>query len=99
MQPLLQIEDLSIIFPPVTESPAAVNKISFDLFSGQITAIVGESGSGKSVTALSILQLLPSQAQVNGRIFFNNKNGRFDILSLSSKEINDIRGNQITMVF
>ncbi len=65
-----------------------------------MVAIVGESGSGKSVTALSILQLLPANTQISGNIFFSeDSNQRQDLLTLSNKEISSIRGNRISMIF
>ena len=63
MTPLVSIKDLSIQFNNDGELSKAVNNISFDVAPGELVAIVGESGSGKSVTALSILQLLPKQSQ------------------------------------
>ena len=98
MAPLLSIKNLSIQFNQDGESSAAVNNNSFDVAAGELVAVVGESGSGKSVTALSILQLLPKQAQVSGEILFGHHEP-VDLLKLSGKEINSIRGNKIAMIF
>lgn len=99
MQPLLSIEGLTISFPSEENTSAAVRSNSFTVNKGELVAIVGESGSGKSVTALSVLQLLPKQAVVSGNIFFANDEKTLDLLKLSSKEVSKIRGNQIAMIF
>ncbi|MBL7703308.1 MAG: ABC transporter ATP-binding protein [Ferruginibacter sp.] len=100
MQPLLSIEGLTINFPSDGNTPAAVKSNSFTVNKGELVAIVGESGSGKSVTALSVLQLLPKQAEVKGRILFLNAEEQpVDLLKLSHKEISKIRGNQVAMIF
>ncbi|HSN59409.1 MAG TPA: ABC transporter ATP-binding protein, partial [Ferruginibacter sp.] len=97
---LLQVNNLSISFEQDGKLTTVVKGISFDVHSGKLTAIVGESGSGKSVTALSLLQLLPAQAIVNGNLVFNaNGENKTDLATASSKEIKKIRGNQIAMIF
>ena len=96
---LLQVKELSISFKQDTENIAVVKQISFDVQPGKLVAIVGESGSGKSVTALSILKLLPPTAQINGSIFFNNNTQQTDILSLKEEAIRKLRGNRIAMIF
>jgi len=75
----------------------AVNGVSFTLSKGQWLALVGESGCGKSVTALSIMRLIPNPPGriVSGNVIFNGK----DLLQLSDKEIDRIRGNRIAMIF
>ncbi|RYY72174.1 MAG: ABC transporter ATP-binding protein [Chitinophagaceae bacterium] len=95
---MLQVTNLSIGFQQADEFTAAVKGISFNLYSGKLTAIVGESGSGKSVTSLSILQLLPKQAVINGDIIFNNGQP-LSLLSADEKTIRSIRGNDIAMIF
>src|SRR5688572_20562353 len=97
MEPLLRIQDLSIRFS--FDAVAAVENISFELFGGQITAVVGESGSGKSVTALSILKLLPKQAIVTGNIFYEQGKGEQELTRMSDTDIRTIRGNKIAMIF
>jgi microcin C transport system ATP-binding protein len=94
---LLKIEDLSVSFRQSGRETTAVNQVSFDIKPGETVALVGESGSGKSVTALSILKLLPypSARHPSGRIFFKGR----DLLALSEDEIRHVRGNDITMVF
>jgi peptide/nickel transport system ATP-binding protein len=98
MLPLLQIKNLCIAFKNDDIESVAVHNISIDIQPGEITAIVGESGSGKSVTALSILQLLPKQTAVSGEIIFNSP-GPKNLLSLTGKEITAIRGKHIAMIF
>ncbi len=65
-----------------------------------MVAIVGESGSGKSVTALSLLQLLPRESHISGKVLFFQKDKQpIDLISISGKQINDIRGKNIAMIF
>jgi len=96
--PLLGIENLSVSFG----TAKAVNNISFQLQPAQVLGIVGESGSGKSMTALSVMGLLPesSQMRVEGIINYISSSGRkLDIRLLNTKELNKIRGNDISMIF
>ncbi len=96
MSALLQVRDLSISFG----SFAAVNGINFELQPGKITAIVGESGSGKSLTALSVLQLLPSAATISGELIFKEDSQEKILLTqLSQKNITRLRGNKFSMIF
>jgi peptide/nickel transport system ATP-binding protein len=100
IQPLLQVQNLSIDFNAEGSVTNAVKNISFNLAAGEILAIVGESGSGKSVTALSLMQLLPQQARVKGAMLFsNNKKDPVDLLRITSKEINTIRGKEMAIIF
>lgn len=102
MLPLLQIKNLSVDFKTEHSSTSAVKNVSLQINKGEILAIVGESGSGKTVTSLSILQLLPSPPAkyASGEILFSptGKN-QTDILQLSEKNIRNIRGNEIAMIF
>jgi len=98
--PLLSIKNLSIQFSNEGEINQVVKNISVDVAAGEILAIVGESGSGKSVTALSILQLLPKQARVSGEmLFYQNNTEPVDLLKLPTDKITSIRGNDIAMIF
>ncbi len=99
MQPLLEIKNLSISFKKSNEIFKAVNEISFQIETGKFTAIVGESGSGKSLTALSILQLLPEGASISGNIIFNTNGNPIELTSLNNNSISDIRGHEISMIF
>ncbi len=84
-EPLLTVRDLSVAFRSGGREMLAVDRISFDIAKGETLALVGESGSGKSVTALSILKLLPypSAHHPSGSIAFKGK----DLLRLSEREI------------
>ena len=98
MEPLLSVKELSIHFKTEGSQTTSVKKSSFTVYPGELVAIVGESGSGKSITALSVLQLLPKEAVVNGEILFN-QDEPVDLLKLSAKKITSIRGNKIAMIF
>ena len=73
--PILSVKDLSIVFKQGAESNQAVSNVSFDLYKGETFALVGESGSGKSVTAQSIVQLLPRSITEypSGEVIYNDK--------------------------
>jgi len=92
---LLKIDDLNIKFKTNDGILTAVNGFSCELVRGQTLGIVGESGSGKSQTVLSIMRLLAKNAITTGNIFFNNQ----DLTTLSDKQIQAIRGNEIAMIF
>ncbi|MEM7523432.1 MAG: ABC transporter ATP-binding protein [Pseudomonadota bacterium] len=91
------IEDLVVRFRTSEGEVRAVNGVSMEVRRGETLAIVGESGSGKSVTAMSMLRLLPEPpARIeSGRILFGGR----DLLSLSEAEMRDVRGNAISMIF
>jgi microcin C transport system ATP-binding protein len=93
----LSIRDLSIAFRSGGRETLAVDRVSFDIVKGECMALVGESGSGKSVTALSILRLLPYPAarHPSGSIAFHGR----DLLKLSEREMQRVRGDEITIVF
>jgi microcin C transport system ATP-binding protein len=98
--PLLSIRDLSVTFRHAGHGGGetlAVDRVSFDIGKGETVALVGESGSGKSVTALSILKLLPYPAARHpfGAIEFGGR----DLLKLPEREIRKVRGDDITIVF
>ena len=99
--PLLQIKDLQVDFVTEMGVTTAVSHISLEVNRGEIVAIVGESGSGKSVTALSILQLLPQPPArySSGEILFTKSGGTINLLKQTSQQLRNIRGNQIAMIF
>jgi len=101
MEPLLTIENLCVDFISDNNVSHALHNISLSVNKGEVVAIVGESGSGKSVTALSILQVIPSPPAVykNGAIIFNNNGKEIDLLKLTQQEIQLIRGKEIAMIF
>jgi peptide/nickel transport system ATP-binding protein len=92
---ILNIEGLKIHFDTENKVVCAVDDIAFQLSQGRTIGIVGESGSGKSLTALSIMNLVPKSASVSGKVFYKQR----DILSLEQKEIEKIRGGEIAMIF
>lgn len=92
---MLQVKDLSIRFLSHKKETEVVKKISFNLEMNKILGIVGESGSGKSVTSLAILGLLSENAILDGEIYFKEKN----IISISNKAFENIRGKKIGMIF
>src|ERR1700759_2057851 len=96
-QPLLSVRDLSVAFHQQGRTTVAVDRISFEIKRGECVALVGESGSGKSVSALSVLKLLPYPAASHptGSIRFKGR----DLLSLSENQIRGIRGNDISIIF
>ena len=96
-EPLLSIRDLSVAFTAGGHETLAVDRVSFDIGKGETVALVGESGSGKSVTALSILKLLPypTASHPSGAIAFNGR----DLLPLSERDMRRVRGDDITIVF
>ncbi|OWV91217.1 microcin ABC transporter ATP-binding protein [Rhizobium sp. N122] len=96
-EPLLSVRDLSVAFHQGGQTSLAVDHISFDIAEGEVVALVGESGSGKSVSANSILRLLPypSASHPSGEILFKGK----DLLKASERALREVRGNDITMIF
>ncbi len=96
-EPLLSVRNLSVAFHQGGNTSLAVDGVSFDIMPGEVVALVGESGSGKSVTANSILRLLPYPAasHPSGEILFSGK----DMLKASEAELRQVRGNDITMIF
>jgi microcin C transport system ATP-binding protein len=96
-QPLLDISDLSVAFHQPSGTSTAVDHVSFAIRRGECVALVGESGSGKSVSALSILKLLPypTASHPSGSILFKGR----ELLTLSEREIRSIRGNDISIIF
>src|SRR5213593_4152131 len=94
---LLSVRDLSIAFRQGERETLAVDRISFDIAEGETVALVGESGSGKSATALSVMKLLPYPAahHPSGTVKFKGQ----DLLAMSERQIRDVRGNDITIIF
>jgi microcin C transport system ATP-binding protein len=94
---LLSIRDLSVAFGQGTREVLAVDRASFDIGKGETVALVGESGSGKSVTALSVMKLLPYPAarHPSGSVVFKGR----ELLTMPENEIRHVRGNDITIIF
>ena len=96
MSKLLQVNDLTTEFTGDFGKKISVDHVSFDVAEGETVCIVGESGCGKSVTSLSIMGLLGrGGAVVDGSVLFANKN----LLDMDEKQLDTIRGNQMTMIF
>lgn len=95
--PLLSVQNLWVEYKSDNTSVHAVNGISFDVMPGETVGLVGETGAGKTTTALSILQLLPQRTGSikGGRILYKN----FDLLQKSKKEMQKVRGEEISMIF
>ncbi|MBW0002764.1 MAG: ABC transporter ATP-binding protein [Hyphomicrobiales bacterium] len=95
-RPVLSVRDLSVAFRVDNVWRPAVEALSFDVGARQTVAIVGESGSGKSVTALSVMRLLPAaNSRVEGAIRFDGR----DLLQLPEEEMRKVRGDKISMIF
>jgi len=96
-QKILEVKNLVTKFKTDRGLVTAVDDISFDVFRGRTLGIVGESGSGKSVTALSIMRLIPNPPGIidSGEILFEGE----DVLKFSDRQMRDIRGNKISMIF
>jgi oligopeptide transport system ATP-binding protein len=95
-EPLLRVRDLTTRFRTDRGVVTAVDRVSFDLAAGETLAVVGESGSGKSVTALSILRLIPRPGAIeSGEVVFDGR----DLLALDEPSMRAIRGNRLAMVF
>jgi len=95
--PLLQVRDLKTVFRTEAGTARAVDGVDFDIYPGEVLGLVGESGSGKSVTALSILRLIPDPPGkiAGGSIIYKGR----DLLKLSWDEVREIRGKEISMIF
>jgi peptide/nickel transport system ATP-binding protein len=97
--PLLQVKNLTICFPTEDGMSKVIDNVSFEVKQGEILGIVGESGSGKTLSSLAIMRLLPSNAQItNGFIHFRHEEV-CNILDLSEKSIQKLRGNSMSMIF
>jgi microcin C transport system ATP-binding protein len=96
-QPLLDVRDLSVAFHQPSGATTAVDHVSFSIKRGECVALVGESGSGKSVSALSVLKLLPypTASHPSGTIHFKGR----ELLHASEREMREIRGNDISIIF
>ncbi len=95
VEPVLRVQNLVVDFPSEAGTVNAVRDVSFQVAPGEVFGVVGESGSGKSVSALSILGLLPQSARVSGSVSYRGR----ELLGLGDAEMSDIRGRNIAMVF
>ena len=94
---ILSVQDLKIAFPYDGKLVTVVDSVSFDVYQGETLGLVGESGSGKSVTSKAILRLIeePPGKICGGQVMFDGK----DLLQLSNKEMRQVRGGMISMIF
>ncbi|WP_276355271.1 ABC transporter ATP-binding protein [Cohnella caldifontis] len=97
MKPILEVKDLNVSFEVYGGEVQAVRGVNFSVGEGEAVAIVGESGSGKSVTAQTIMRLIPTPPGniKSGSVLFDGQ----DLLSLSEREMQKVRGNKIGMIF
>ena len=96
MPPLLEITDLHTYFPTREGTVKAVNGVSLSLEANSVLGVMGESGSGKTVTALSVLRLVPYPGRIaGGRIRFDGR----DLLNMADDDLRRVRGSQISLIF
>ena len=95
LPPLLDVQDLRVSFPGAHNGTDILDGVSFQVRPGETMGLVGESGSGKSVASLAIMGLLPRTARISGKVML----GDVDLLSISPKEMNALRGHEIAMIY
>jgi peptide/nickel transport system ATP-binding protein len=93
--PLLAVQDLTVAFDTDEGAVAAVRSVSYELRPGEVLGIVGESGSGKTVSSLALISLLPAHGRATGSVRFRGQ----ELLGRSDRELSEIRGRRIAMVF
>ncbi|MFF1633009.1 dipeptide ABC transporter ATP-binding protein [Leifsonia sp. NPDC058248] len=101
MSDVVQIKNLAVSFSTDAGAVKAVDDVSLHVSPGEVLAIVGESGSGKTVTAKTILGLLPETATASGAVILRSKDGasEADVISLSKRQLQEVRGSDVAMVF
>jgi len=101
MSDVVQIKDLSVSFSTDAGAVKAVDGVSLSVAPGEVLAIVGESGSGKTVTAKTILGLLPETATASGAVILRSRDGKTeaDIVSIGKSKLRELRGTDVAMVF
>ena len=96
---LLELKNLTVEFPAASRPLTAVRDLSLGISRGEVLGLVGESGSGKSVTSLSVMGLLPSQAKVSGEVLFAGDGKSQNLLTLAAEPMRLLRGSRISMIF
>ncbi len=101
MSAVVEIKHLGVSFATDAGAVKAVDDVSLEVARGEVLAIVGESGSGKTVTAKTILGLLPETATTSGAVLLSNREGtrERDVISLGKQQLREIRGTDVAMVF
>lgn len=94
-QPLMEVTDLSVTFGTGNEATQVTHDVSFSIARKQTVALVGESGSGKSVSAMSLIGLLPDNAKASGSVRYEDR----ELLGMSERELNKIRAGEIAVIF
>jgi oligopeptide/dipeptide ABC transporter ATP-binding protein len=95
-QPLLRVEDLHTQFFTSAGVVRAVDGVDLEVYPGETVGVVGESGCGKTMTAFSILRLVPQPGRITGgKILFRDR----DVLDMDEQEVRDFRGNEVSMIF
>lgn len=95
-EPIISVKDLTVRYRTRESTTYATDAVSFDLRRGEILTLVGESGSGKSTAGMSVLRLLPGEADVvSGQVWFEGR----DLLSMNEKDLRPVRGRRIAMIF
>lgn len=94
-RPLVAVDDIHVTFKTMAGETEALTGVSFDIYPNETVAVVGESGSGKSVTALAIMRLLDGGGVTSGQI----RSGGRDLATLNEKQMRDVRGAEIAMIF
>lgn len=101
MSKVVEIKNLGVSFATDAGAVKAIDDVSLTVNAGEVLAIVGESGSGKTVTAKTILGLLPETATTRGAVLLSNREGtrEHDVITLSKQQLRDVRGTDVAMVF
>ncbi|RII17877.1 Oligopeptide transport ATP-binding protein OppD [Streptomyces sp. YIM 130001] len=94
-QPLLQVQDLEVVLAGGSRTGTVIDTVSFSVAAGRTTGLIGESGSGKTMSAMSIVGLLPAGAKTSGRIQWQSE----DLLAASSRRLREVRGHEIGVIF
>ncbi|SDT47665.1 ABC transporter ATP-binding protein [Jiangella sp. DSM 45060] len=93
--PLLRVEDLEVVLPSGGTTGTVIDKVSFDVDAGRTTGLIGESGSGKTMSAMSIVGLLPPDAETAGRVAWRSE----DLLTAAARRLRQVRGREIGVIF